>query len=194
MQLSKIKISIRGVSPLLQNSIDKANPLHPKTKALKALTSKRKKTDEDHAEIMRLEWAAGLYCDDQGPYVPSEWIESVVREGAKKNRLGKTVTSALLTEQDRFHIKYSGPKTPEAMWEAGTFLDYRAVGIQSKKTMRARPRFNEWSLDFEVLINTNELDATQVRQALDNAGVLVGLGDYRPKFGRFVIEKFEVQS
>ena len=79
MQLSKIKISIRGVSPLLQNSIDKANPLHPKTKALKALTSKRKKTDEDHAEIMRLEWAAGLYCDDQGPYVPSEWIESVVR-------------------------------------------------------------------------------------------------------------------
>lgn len=192
MQLTKISVTIDGVSPLLQNSIDKANPLHPKTKALKALTSKRKKTEEDHEEIMRLEWLAGMYVDEKGPYVPSEWIESMIRDGAKKNKLGKTVTSALLTESDRFHIIYSGPKNTDKMWASGKFFDYRAVTVQRAKNMRARPRFDDWSLSFEVLVNPNELEPDQVRQALDNAGMLVGLGDYRPKFGRFVVSAFEV--
>ena len=35
-------------------------------KAMKAITSKRKKTDEDYIELARLEFFGGLYADDQG--------------------------------------------------------------------------------------------------------------------------------
>lgn len=194
MQLSKISIHIEGVSPLIQNSIDKANPFHPATKALKALTSKRKKSEEDLEEIMRREWEAGMYRDAAGPYVPSLWVESMIRDGAKKNKNGKKVTAALLTEVDRFYVEYDGPKGLEEMWADGRFLDYRAVTVQRAKTMRARPKFDAWALTFDVLVNANELDPAEVQQALDNAGMLVGLGDYRPKFGRFVVRQFDVQE
>jgi len=110
MQLTRIDITIEGTSPLLMHSVRLANPFDEWTKRLKALNSKRKKTGEDVHEIARVEWNGGLYIDDVGPYVPSEWIESMIRDGAKKNRLGRTVTSALLTETDRFHLDYDGPR------------------------------------------------------------------------------------
>jgi len=45
-----------------------------------------------------------------------------------------------------------------------------------------------------VLVSPNELEPDVVRQSLDNAGLLVGIGDYRPKFGRFTVTAFEVSD
>jgi len=51
------------------SSAELINPLSPKTKAIKKITSKRGKTDDDHEQIALLEWEFLMYHDSKiGPY------------------------------------------------------------------------------------------------------------------------------
>lgn len=59
--IETMKLRLTGIAPLLMHDNKAANPLNPYAKAMKALTGKRKKTDDDLAEIARIEWEAGLY-------------------------------------------------------------------------------------------------------------------------------------
>jgi hypothetical protein len=61
MGLKQLEISIRGVSPLLMHNGQTADPLNTFSKQLKAVSGKRKKTEEDYAEMSRIEWHAALY-------------------------------------------------------------------------------------------------------------------------------------
>lgn len=45
-----------------------------------------------------------------------------------------------------------------------------------------------WELPFQLLVTNDIIPAEQVKDALEFAGLCVGLCDYRPKFGRFVVE------
>ena len=90
MSYKTIDFHIRGVAPLLMHNGQLANPMNKFAKAMKAVTSKRKKTDEDHIELARLEFLGGLYADDQGRAVlPGEVIEGTIVAGAKKTKKGK---------------------------------------------------------------------------------------------------------
>ena len=67
----KVRLSIEGTAPLLMHNIRLADPLNPIAKAMKAISSKRKKTDDDLAQLARLEFEGGLYVlPDLGPYLP----------------------------------------------------------------------------------------------------------------------------
>ena len=87
---SVIEFKIEGISPLLMHNGQLANPLNPLVKQMKALTGQRKKTDEVHLELSRLEFRAGLYVSSSGAVqIPAELLESCLIEGAKKSKLGK---------------------------------------------------------------------------------------------------------
>lgn len=60
--------------------------------------------------------------------------------------------------------------------------------------MRHRPRFDDWELDFEIHVLDEQIKPDVVNGILTDAGQYVGIGDYRPKYGRFMITKFEVQK
>jgi hypothetical protein len=70
-------------------------------------------------------------------------------------------------------------------------VDIRPVVIQRSRILRARPRFDEWELEFEV-INKEPTMIPQERLELilKDAGKHYGLGDFRPEFGLFEVEKF----
>ena len=55
-----ITVKLTGTRPLLMHADVFADPLNPLTKAHKALTSKRKNTDDDHEAIAKSEWRARL--------------------------------------------------------------------------------------------------------------------------------------
>jgi len=57
--------------------------------------------------------------------------------------------------------------------------------------MRARPRFNKWALDFSIIVTHDALPKAVLKELLDHAGRYMGIGDYRPKFGTFIVTKFE---
>jgi hypothetical protein len=56
------------------------------------------------------------------------------------------------------------------------------------KIMRYRPIFRNWSLSATVVVNEDVVNINEVKKALVDAGALIGLGDYRPRFGRFNVE------
>lgn len=196
MQITQISVRINGVAPMIQHNIQLLDPTNKYTLAMKDITSKgKKKTDADLAELKRLEFAGGLYIDDSGPYIPSEWIESTIRDGAKKNRRGPAAKAGVFCPDDRYHLAFAGPKTIDALFADEVFVDVRGVVVGGKsRVMRTRPRFPKWSLSFQVAINDEVVSVKDLRMMLDQAGMLVGMGDYRPKYGRFLVEAFEVMS
>jgi len=188
-----IILQLKGLSPLLMHSDRYANPLDPMTKEHKRLTSKRKKTDDDHAEIAESEWRGGLYFDPKlGPYLPSINVRSCLVEGAKLNKLGAAMQRGTVILEDKMRLEYPGPRTIEGLWNDNRFRDARSVVVSRSRLMRYRPIFTDWSATFEINFDPQIIEANQIIQSAENAGKFIGLGDFRPNkggsFGRFEVE------
>jgi hypothetical protein len=181
-----LKLKITGTSPLMMHSDRLANPLLPETKAHKELTSKRKKTDEDHLAIAKSEFLSGLYYSEStGIYIPGANFDATFKAGAKLQKLGTAWTRGALVLSDRAKLIHSGPKTPEALWNDTQFVDCRGVKVGTAKVMRYRPVFAEWACELEVAFNPDVLNMSEVKKTLADAGALIGVCEYRPRFGRF---------
>ena len=183
-----IKLKLTGTRPLLMHADIFADPLNPLTKAHKSLTGKRKKTDEDHELIARSEWRGGLYYDDEiGPYMPGINIESSLVAGGKLSKLGTQMKRSIEIVDERCRLEYEGPRTVEGLWDKG-FYDARSVKVSSARIMRYRPMFKKWHLLCSVAFDKESIDHGQIVKSFNDAGMYCGLGDYRPKFGRFAVE------
>ena len=185
---SVIGFTIEGISPLLMHNGQLANPLNPLVKQMKALTGQRKKTDEVHLELSRLEFRAGLYVSASGMVeIPAELLESCLIEGAKKSKLGKQFKSAIAIMENS-PLDYGEKLTVDQLWERNEeFADVRGVKVGTSRVMRTRPIFRTWRLSFDVHFNADLVNPEQIQLAVEDAGAQVGLCDYRPKFGRFQI-------
>lgn len=190
--METVLFQFTGVSPLLMHSDRGVNPLDALAMELKKLTSTRKKTDEIHAQVARLEWELGMYFDPAtGPIVPTANLRGVIVEGAKFAKLGATVKRATIVEEDRARLDYDGPRELEAMWKAGSFRDVRSVVVGTARVMRCRPIFRKWSLSFSLLFDPESIERAALVSAAEAGGRLIGLGDFRPAnggpFGRFSV-------
>ena len=75
------------------------------------------------------------------------------------------------------------------LWEQrDKFADVRAVRVQASRVMRCRPIFRDWSLEFTAMHDPSVMAGRAIAEALEIAGQQIGLGDFRPKFGRFTVE------
>ena len=93
-QLPAVQIHFQGVSPLLCHNGQTADPRNTYSKAIKAISGKRKKVDADYDEMARLEWLAGLYRIDGDLVIPDYVIESTMIGGAKKSKRGEVEVKA----------------------------------------------------------------------------------------------------
>jgi len=190
MSYETITYHVRGISPLLMHNGRLANPLDPFAKKMKALTGLRKKTDETHVELSKLEFLAGLYLDsEERVIIPSGNIEGAIAAGARLSRQGKEFKSGVMVADDAV-LDYGKPLTPEELWaDYDNHVSVMAVKVQKARIMRTRPIFHEWAISFAVQFNSDVVDGSHVTMAVEKAGSLVGLCDFRPKYGRFEIEK-----
>lgn len=174
---------------MLMHSDRFANPLDPMTKAHKSLTSKRKKTDSDHEDIAKSEWLGALYFDKKlGIHIPGQNIDACLIGGAKLRKQGTNIKRAAMVVEDMVKLEYVGPKDPEKLFEDTRFVDVRGVKVGTAKLMRCRPKFIEWSMSFSVSLDTELLNVDEFVEIARDAGRLIGLGDYRPRFGKFSVE------
>ena len=76
------------------------------------------------------------------------------------------------------------------------YLDTRRVTVQRAGVNRTRPAMRiGWKVDLEFQILTPEyIDPVLFQDVLNTAGRLVGVGDFRPTYGRFNVTSFEVMS
>lgn len=72
------------------------------------------------------------------------------------------------------------------------YLDKRRVMIQRMGINRVRPAMRAgWNVTFDLLVMLPEyVDRNTLRETIESAGRLIGIGDFRPTYGRFGITKF----
>lgn len=187
--MSKFMVTLQGTQPFIMHNVQLANPFNEYTRKLKAISSKRQKTDDDLMAMAEIEFQGGLYYHDElGPVVPSKLLFAVIHAGAKQDKRGQHVIRSGLTFSATDHrLAYDGPRDREGLWGGGSspFVYVDAVGVNNAKIMRTRPRFAEWSVEFYAELDTTQLGAEEFATAVDKGGRLIGIGDFRKLNGRF---------
>lgn len=183
--METLKVQIEG-KILLMHNIRLANPLDEGTKRMKALTSVRKKTDEIHAQLADLEFELGMYYNEkEGPYIPGLWLDAAIIAGGKLQKNGSRIKRSAMVLEDMVPLKYEGPRKMDKLRDHPGFRDIRAVTIGTSKTMRCRPKFTDWSAEFTLQYDPEQITKSELEQAVHAAGQCIGIGDFRPRFGRF---------
>lgn len=184
----KVRLTGAGTRPLLVHNVRLASPLNAYAKRLKALNSKRVKTDEDRLEIARVEWEGSLYHDAElGPYIPGPNLFASLIGGARLLKAGKKVERGVSVTDLYMPLLYRGPRDIEAMWGDGEseFIDIRTVKIGQAKVDRCRPVFRDWSFEAEILLDPSVIELDEFTEVCRNAGQFEGIGDYRRMYGRY---------
>lgn len=191
--MEQVKIKWTGIRPILMHNGLLVDPMNHFQRRIKEITKKgaKKMTDSDYALIDRLKWEGGLYFDDQiGPFIPNDNIESTIKFGARKARQGKETEAAILVIDEIVKLEYSGPRTLEALYVDPRFQLRRRVKIGNNAVIGVRPMFpTGWSITFEIEFDDSVINRKDLLKSNEEAGRLVGLGDWRPKFGRFSSEE-----
>jgi len=191
--LPEIKIHMQGVSPLLCHNGQTADPRNTYAKAMKAVSSKRKKTDADFDELARLEWLAGIYRSADDLVIPDYVIESAMIAGAKKSKRGPQAKCGLFFTEHAL-LEFDGKpdaindETLAGKFESGQFTHTIGVRVGMAKVMRTRPIFRNWSCIAMAQYDPDVLNLRDIEEIAADAGKLVGIGDWRPKHGRFLAE------
>ncbi len=185
--MKTLKVTIKSNGPMMMHNGQLADPLNAYTKALKACTAKRKKDDDDQEDIAEAEFQGGLYHDPEiGPFIPGGMLDAMLTDGAKKRKMGKEFKAGVTVTEEEVQLKYKGPRERKALWADESFRDRRGVKVGQARVIRTRPVFKEWSLTFHIEIE--DINPSEVAEALEIAGRKCGIGDYRPRFGKFSVE------
>ena len=177
--MKEIHVKVESICPMLMHRFPEEDE-EPKVK--------RKTGVINYKE----EFEKSLYKDEDGTiYMPSTWFEqSMVKAavnfpipGKGKKTFKDLVNSALIVLPEKIPIDPQEYK-----------IDKRSVRIGRSRVFRYRPRWDHWQAEFTIIIFDEQLPVSTLKQILEYAGAYKGVGDYRPKFGRFQIVKFEEKN
>ena len=185
-----LALRLIGTAPLLMHAGRLADPLDEYAVALHRVTSKRVKTVADHRQIARIEWRGGLWLSSGSPCVPAEAIEAAMVAAGRTRRAGGLVRAAMHVRESP-RLIHRGSEDLDALFEDPRFVHRCGVRVGTRRTMRTRPRFDEWSLDVALTFMPTSIDAATLLEIAGMAGLMVGIGDFRPRFGRFRVEMAE---
>ena len=184
----EMKFRLEGVAPLVLHNGQTADPLNEYAVGMKVITSKRKKTEEDYAKLGDLEWEAGLYLNDGEIVLPGDLVEAMVGAGAKATRRGKTALAGVYCEND-FVLEYPGSKDLKELRSDPEYRLVVPVRVQRNKVIRTRPLFKNWAVTITLHVNSEMFNEADALEILQHCGENVGLCDWRPKYGRFTVER-----
>ena len=183
--VERYRVVLRGIRPLLMHRV--------------ALDETPGPTRAGGRPDPKVEAKHGLYTDKKGRIVvPALNIQASLRAAARRYRVpgrGRAtfadyVLSGLSVEPDEVPLQIPDGRKPERAWK----VDVRPAVIQKARILRARPRFDEWVLDFFITIRDPVITPDTLRSIIDEAGSSVGLLDFRPLFGLFEVDKLEKTS
>ena len=187
--MKTLTVKLTGTSPTIIHSGQMADPLNRFAKALKAITGKRKKADEDYAEMAQIEFNGSFYLLADGtPGWPGVNIESMLNEAARKSKEGKICKMAIFID-GILPLIYNGPKTVDKLWADDQYRITTAVRVGVSRVMRTRPIFRQWELIVPIQFDEGLVDEAVVLKWVEVAGAQIGLSDWRPRYGRFLCEK-----
>lgn len=186
-----VRLIITGDAPILMHRWQ-SDAVQAKADAVKG--SAAKKTDNVDSYVWRDD--NGMICLP-GEYVRGSLIDP--RNGAAKYQ--QDPRSSRKSALDLFRagvvsltdlavlIRADGSKA-----DAWDYIDRRRVTVQRAGITRERPAFAAgWSAEFEFMVLLPQyINPRLLHRTLVDGGRLVGVGDFRPTFGRFSVTRWEV--
>lgn len=198
MYIDEMKVEIMGLTPMILHNGRTANPLDPFSKKMKALTSKRNKTEEDIEALLMVQWESSLYWnDDIGLYMPSENLYTAFYKGAKKFKLGSKCSAITFPEPLGYPILTANHTNFTALKADPLNKFIKTVVVQKSKTISCRCILNTWSMKFSLEFETSVFDANEIKTILANMGQRIGIGVWTPSspkpgtHGKFLIKSME---
>lgn len=186
-----VSCTIRGVAPLMQHRFPMPD-LASMSKGGKKSTGAK-----DYSE----EWREYLYTADGMIVQPSSHIEGAMVKAAAGFKItgkrGKSYKDLFQANMfiDPVEIPH-GIAVPEELdcdADKPLYIDMRPVIVMRARVVRLRPTLKTgWELSFTINVIDDELPYEILSDVLNLAGKTVGIGDYRPKFGRFMVTRFEL--
>lgn len=189
-----VNVSVQGIAPLMQHR-------YPLPEFADLSKGGNKKTGEkDYSQ----EWREYLYATPEGDiYQPATHFDGAMVKAAAGYKIqgarGKTYKDLfkgnVFVSPDVILHGVKSPENLDADADKPLYLDVRPVVVQRARVVRIRPCFKPgWELNFEISVLDDQVPANVVNEVLTLAGRTVGVGDFRPRFGRFMVTKFEVQK
>lgn len=189
-----VAVEITGVAPLMQHKYPMPS-LETMAKGGKKSTGSKDYTQE---------WRDYLYATSDGQiFQPSSHLESAMVKAAasfkvtgKRGKSYKDLFSAnVFVDPPEILHGISVPEELDTDGDKQLYLDIRPVVVQRARVVRIRPTFKPgWKLAFTINVIDDEISDEIVNDVLTLAGKAVGIGDYRPKFGRFMVSRFAVAN
>jgi hypothetical protein len=135
--------------------------------------------------------------------IPAAWIRAAMVSASPRSKgmVEATVLSSSVYVMGK-SLPIRAPKGPigakaeRTIETAESVNDVRIVRVGSwgnkKPDVRARPYYDQWSMDVVIRYYPDQIELRSVAWALDAAGKFVGLCEWRPakrgEFGRFTVE------
>ena len=174
-----VKVVVEGTAPILFHRWN-VEAVGEKAKAAKG--SAAKKTDNVESYV---------YRDETGGIgIPGEYFRQAVIHAAKYIQDPRSPRkSAMDLFKAGVVILTDLAPLGASTWD---YLDQRRVMVQRNGITRIRPAMHKgWRATFDLQIILPEYISREILgAAIANAGRLVGLGDFRPTYGRFHVIEF----
>lgn len=175
-----VAVTVQGSADFLFHRWN-AEAVDEKAKAAK--NSKAKKSDDVESYV---------YRTDVGELaIPGEYFRGSIINAAKFRQDPRSPRKSAM-DLFKAGIVVTSPLATLGVkdWD---YLDRRRVTIQRQGVNRTRPAMCAgWKVTFDLMVVLPEyIDKNVLRETIESAGRLIGLGDFRPTFGRFGIVNFE---
>lgn len=172
----RLSLTLEGVADLL---FHRWNPESVQAKGEAAKGSKAKKTDDIESYILRNE--KGHLC------IPGEYLRQSIINAAKYLQDPRSPRkSAMDLYKAGIVVTTMAASVGKDTWD---YLDKRRVQVQRNGINRVRPALLKgWRATFEIEVLLPEyIQRDTLLAVIANAGRLVGLADFRPTYGRFMV-------
>lgn len=174
-------VAIEGVADFL---FHRWNAEAVDAKAGAAKGSKAKKSDDIESYVYRNE--AGVLC------IPGEYLRMAIIGAAKFRQDPRSPRKSAMDLYKAGVVALTNLATLGTKnWD---YEDKRRVVVQRNGINRTRPAMRVgWKAEFDLQVNLPEYVPPQsLNEVIQQAGRLIGIGDFRPTFGRFNVTGFSV--
>lgn len=194
-----VNVVIEGTAPLLQHSFTKNH--------LASLMEGAKK--QTGATDYSAEWFTTMYVTTSGYLCqPAAHIEGAMVKaaasfkvkGANRKTWKDAIRAYCYVSPDEIVHQRAGEYVPAPPLELATnptetlSVSVMRVVVQRSAVARARLLIAPgWQLAFSIEVQDEQCRPEVVQEILTEAGRAVGIGDFRPRYGRFQVTHFRLQ-
>lgn len=196
----QIKVRVKGIAPLLQNR-------YPLTEELRNVKKQRT------TGFNLLEYRDALYLTvTEEVYQPAVHLEQAMIKastgfkmpGAGKKTWKDWIRSNLIVQPDEILHGLTpadfqkAEEASEEPYSGGLLLRSGRAGIFTTRVVirrsaiaKPRPIIFDWELPFSIKTLDDGCSPETLEAILTKAGQEIGIGDWRPRYGRFEVVEFE---